>query len=328
MSRTPESPDSVIPTAEAGIPPVRHSYGDKRPTGRKVLSSLQFELLMAWRINVGDFPNTVVPYTCLCIGAFAISHGSLAELPQVLAKVVAFAFLFIYAFAAVNQLISIDEDRANKPGRPLACGIISRAWMVRRAVATNILFAAVGFMLSIPGPTLIWLALIHIHKFCGLYRHWLFKNVAFITIGAGVQCVATWGLVSPNHALPWRWICVTSVLAGIGGNTQDIRDVLGDRLVGRRTMSIAWGEDVARRVLAIILILIPFIQYGAVRWPIENLESMIALAIPAILVWASAIRFLLLTTPSSDNVSFQVFCLWWCSALLLQPLAVLSHGSW
>jgi 4-hydroxybenzoate polyprenyltransferase len=280
---------------------------------------------MAWQITVGDFPATLIPCACICIGAFTVSQGSLLEFPRILLKVIVYGFLFIYAFDTVNQLTSTDEDRANKPRRPLAQGIVSEKWMARLATITNVLFVCVGFLLSVPWPTLTWLALIHLHKFRYAYRHWFFKNIIFITVGAGAEITATWGLVSPNLALPWRWICVTSLLAAIGCNTQDIRDVIGDRLVGRRTMPIAWSEDIARKILAIFLLLMPFIQFGALRWPIENFESTVSLVVPGALAWASAIRFLFLRYPRSDNISFQIFCLWWCSALLLQPVAVMSH---
>jgi 4-hydroxybenzoate polyprenyltransferase len=280
---------------------------------------------MAWRITIGDFPATVIPYLCAGIGIFLIAALPVREFPILLLKIVAYGFLYIYAFTTVNQLAGAEEDRANKPHRPLAQGLITRQWMIRHAVVTNILFVAAGFLFSIPWPTLTWLALIHLHNFRGTYRHWFFKNIVFISVGAGVELTATWGLVSPPAALPWPWICVTSLLAGIGCNTQDIRDVAGDRLAGRKTMSIAWGENHARIALALFLFAVPVIQYAAVPWPRLSAALLVPLGIPCAVIWLSATRFLLFRNPRSDHWSYQLFCFWWCSALLLQPLAVTGH---
>ncbi|WP_406191054.1 UbiA family prenyltransferase [Streptomyces sp. NBC_01017] len=247
------------------------------------------------------------------------------ELPVVLLKILTYGFLYIYAFTTVNQLASGEEDAANKPHRPLAKGIVTRQWMIRRAVATNALFITIGFLFSIPWPTLTWLALIHLHNiFDRIYRHWFFKNVVFISLGAGVELTAVWGLTAPT-ALPWAWICVTSLLAGIGCNCQDIRDVVGDRLVRRKTMSVAWGERNARAAAVLILFSTPVIQYAVLPWPPPSAALLICLGIPCALIWLSATRFLLFRNPRSDHWSYQLFCFWWCSALLLQPLVITGY---
>jgi 4-hydroxybenzoate polyprenyltransferase len=279
---------------------------------------------MAWKITARDFPATLIPYLCVGVGTFFAAALPMHELPAVLLKVAVYGFLYVYAFTPINQLASIEEDRANKPNRPLPQGLITRRWMVQHAIATNILYAASGFLFAIPWPTLTWLALIHLHHVRRIYRHWFFKNIVFISGGAAVQLTATWGMVSPAASLPWLWIGVSSLLAGIGYNTQDIRDVAGDRLMGRKTMPIAWGEEKARIALCFVLFAIPVIQYMVLRGlrPDFGLVHLAALGIPGAVTWLSAVCFLLFRNPRSDNRSYQLFCCWWCSTLLLQPLAV------
>jgi 4-hydroxybenzoate polyprenyltransferase len=294
---------------------------------RRLSDRFLFEIIMAWKITARDFPATVIPYLCVGVGTFLAAALPVRELPAVLLKVVVYGFLYVYAFTTVNQLASIEEDRANKPNRPLPQGLITRRWMIRHAIVTNILYAASGFLFAVPWPTLTWLALIHLHNIRWIYRHWFFKNIVFIGLGAVVQLTATWGLVSPAASLPWSWICVASLLAGIGYNTQDIRDVAGDRLVGRKTMPIAWGEKKARIALSFVLFAIPVIQYLVLRSPRPGfgLVFSAAIGIPGAVIWLSAVCFLLFRNPRSDNWSYQLFCCWWCSTLLLQPLAVAAQ---
>jgi 4-hydroxybenzoate polyprenyltransferase len=295
---------------------------DRASLRRQLPDRFLFEIGMAWKITGRDFPATVIPYLCVGVGTFLAAALPVRALPEVLLKVAVYGFLYVYAFTTVNQLACVEEDRANKPNRPLPQGLITRRWMIRRAIMTNILYAAAGFLFAIPWPTLAWLALIHLHNIRWTYRHWFFKNVVFITLGSVVQLTATWRLVAPAIPLAWPWILVTSLLAGIGCNVQDIRDVAGDRLAGRRTMPITWGEEKARVGLSLFLFAIPVIHYMALRWPHVDVRLLIPLGIPGAVIWLSAICFLAFRNPRSDNWSYQLFCCWWCASLLLQPLAI------
>jgi 4-hydroxybenzoate polyprenyltransferase len=301
-----------------------HPWSHQASQIRRLSARLLFEIIMAWKITARDFPATLIPYLCVGVGTFLAAALPMRELPTILLKLAVYGFLYVYAFTTVNQLTSIEEDRVNKPDRPLPQGLITRRWMFQHAIVTNILYAASGFLFAIPWPTLTWLALIHLHNIRWIYRHWFFKNIVFIGLGAAVQLTATWELISPAASPPWSWICVASLLAGIGYNVQDIRDVAGDRLVGRKTMPIAWGEKKARIALSFVLFAIPMVQYMALRSPRpgSGLVLLAAIGIPGAVVWLSAICFLLFQNPRSDNWSYQLFCFWWCSSLLLQPLAV------
>lgn len=282
---------------------------------------------MAWRVTVGDWPTTVIPYLCIGGSAFLVGMFPLRELPILLLKMLVYGFLYVYAFTTVNQLICVEEDRANKPHRPLAMGLVTRQWMARRAAATHVLFVAAGFLFGAPWPTLTWLAMIHLHNFRGIYLHWFFKNVIFITVGAAVEITATWEIISPHVALPWVWISVNSLLVGIGCNNQDIRDVAGDRLAGRRTMPIIWGEKKARIFIAAFLLAVPLIQYVAQPWPCPGVYLKATLGIPGAVIWVSATRYLIFQNPRSDHWSYQIYCFWWCSTLLLQPIAISGRFS-
>jgi 4-hydroxybenzoate polyprenyltransferase len=280
-----------------------------------------FEIAMAWRITANDHLASTIPFFCLATSTWFVSRHPIIDLPIVLIEVGIYGLLFIYSFCVVNQLGSEVEDRINKPWRPLATGLVSRQWIIKRAIASNLLFVTVGVWLHVPWPTLAWTALIALENFMGFHRHWFTRNVLWISAGTAVMLISTFQIVVPTTTPPWSWIAVTSVAAGIGCNAQDMRDIRGDLLINRKTLPIAWGETRARICVAIALFSIPLAQYLMTDWQtrIEILIPVLALSTGCI--WVSAIRLLTLRGARKDHWSYQIFCCWYCATLLLHPLA-------
>jgi (R)-axinyssene synthase len=288
---------------------------------RRWSSWVIFEIAMAWRITANDYLASTIPFFCLATSTWLVSRRRIADLPTVLVEIGAYGLLFIYAFCVVNQLTSVVEDRMNKPWRPLAAALVSRQWMIKHAFFANTLFIAIGVFLGAPWPTLAWTALIALENFTGFQRHWLTRNVLWISAGTAVMLTATYQIVVPAITPPWSWILLTSIMAGIGCNAQDMRDIRGDQLVNRRTLPIAWGETRARACLAIVLFAIPAIQYLLTDWQTRTAVLMPILTLSTGCIWISAVRLLALRGPRRDHTSYQIFCCWYCATLLLHPLA-------
>jgi 4-hydroxybenzoate polyprenyltransferase len=280
-----------------------------------------FEIAMAWRITANDYLASTIPFFCLATSTWFVNRRGIADLPTVLIEIGAYGFLYIYAFCVMNQLGSDIEDRTNKPWRPLAAALVSRQWMINRAVLSNALFIAIGVLLGTPWPTLAWTALIVLENFTGFHRHWLTRNVLWISAGAAAMLIATYQIVIPAITPPWSWILVTSITAGIGCNAQDMRDIPGDQLMNRRTLPIAWGETRARICLAVALFTIPPIQYLLTDWQTRTAVLIPILSLSTGCIWISAVRLLALRGPRRDHWSYQIFCCWYCATLLLHPLA-------
>ena len=169
---------------------------------------------------------------------------------------------------ALGQITSIDEDRLNKPDRPLPMGLLTIKeanlrykyyWAVY--VITSVLFGVTGFCI-------LWSLITLIEKFtpiltteCG----WLFKNL-FMAVGYISLLGSAWKMVTGFISYrEWIWIASLSVSVFFLLGIQDLRDVVGDRKVGRKTLPICLGEFYCRiyQTTAMILFsIMEFLNFG------------------------------------------------------------------
>src|SRR5690349_21061158 len=103
------------------------------------LAAIERELRLTWGFVRYDLSSTVVPATLAMVAA-ARAEGGVRPGTIVLGAI--YFLLFVYAFAVSNQIIGVEEDRRNKPDRPLPAGMVALrgAWM--RWVLAMLLFPA------------------------------------------------------------------------------------------------------------------------------------------------------------------------------------------
>jgi len=169
----------------------------------------------------------------------------------------------------MNQIVGIDEDKINKPDRPLASGLINLNQAKMRLGITMVLFPTYAYFsgdLTILCSAIGWQVIMICYNYFGFDKHWFNKNIVFITTGTFVQLTAAYEygnlpLNVKERDLPYLWILYISLAFGISLNLQDLRDVIGDQKLNRQTLPVLLGQEKSRKVIAFIILCLPISLY-------------------------------------------------------------------
>ncbi|KAF7330606.1 UbiA prenyltransferase [Mycena sanguinolenta] len=224
-----------------------------------VSDAVGYEIRLFWAFSWRDWSMTIIPGTIPTISALrSLDSASTRLVVESIAHSLAYFALFVYAFNLANQITGVDEDRINKPDRPLPSGLVTVRGAYIRWYAITLFHLAISATWGVLPWTIPWV-LINIHvNFYGGDKHWFTKNLIFLSVGSFCQLQAAWGLVAPITLRETRWAGMLSCMLGIVMNLQDLRDVEGDRIAGRQTLPIVLGDSF-RWVMAVIICAAPFV---------------------------------------------------------------------
>lgn len=249
----------------------------------------------SWR----DWSTTVVPSYLFAAGVIKdLSYGTVA---RNLLLLLVWITLYIYGFNLFTQVMSPEEDRVNKPDRPIPSGKISVEAAWKRCIIVWMLFFAIPFSQHQIIPETIAHALFTM--FLGATKaggHWIGKNIIAMSVGTAVLISASRKLMSPVIFQTWHQTVHISLWAGLIAHAQDFRDQDGDRKVGRWTLPLAFGDHTARLILAFFLIPLAFVvillsDFGQIApWLLGALHSLIAC------------RMLMFRDKKSDHQTYMV----------------------
>ncbi|KAF9068321.1 hypothetical protein BDP27DRAFT_1327449 [Rhodocollybia butyracea] len=131
--------------------------------------------------------------------------------------------LYIYWFNLSNQITGVEEDRINKPDRPIPA----------RKVTIPALWP----------ETVCWVLMVAL--LCGtpLGKHWFFKNFVAMTISTWALLGASWKAIAPLTTRAEHFNLAISCWAGLLISISDLRDIRGDAAIGRRTLPLVVGTS-------------------------------------------------------------------------------------
>lgn len=148
-----------------------------------------------------------------------------------------------YGFEMCQQMMSVEEDRQNKPSRPIPAGMLSVQGAVRRCALSWVL-SPLALMAACSVRASVWLMCSFVWAyFCYIWprpRHWFSKNlftavyqITFVRLVDSLvvlhaPCAGSKGILDVTYA---TWVLSTI-------HIQDFHDVEGDRKVGRRTLPV------------------------------------------------------------------------------------------
>lgn len=288
------------------------------------LVAVERELSLTWGFVRYDFSATVIPAS-LCMVAAARTVGEVDSTRLGFGAL--YFLLYVYTFAVSNQIIGVEEDRRNKPDRPLPAGRVGLRGAWARWLVAMVLFPALGFALGVGGWALLWQLCFCLYNFGGFARHWATKSL-IMGVGLIAQLAAAWGVVGPLSGIAWQWITGLAVVAFVFCNIQDLRDVAGDRVLRRRTLPIVYG--MGRTCLALAALFAVGLPLLTHAWLFEAVPlGWAAAACLVVLDGLSvliAVRLLLDRRPGALHTSYMLFTYWYCaslaSACLVLPTAV------
>ncbi|KAJ7779237.1 UbiA prenyltransferase family-domain-containing protein [Mycena metata] len=223
-------------------------------------NAIEREIRICWAFTWRDLSASVIPgamYTTAALRSLE-STPTASLVIQTLTRSLIYFLLYIYAFDIANQINGIAEDEVNKPDRPLPSGLVSLRGAYIRWYATTAAHLVVGAAWGVLPWTVIWVLSTIYASFYGGDKHWVTKNILFMSVGSVCLLQAAWALVAPLTAREWRWALLLSSILGIVASVQDLRDLEGDSIAGRRTLPVVLGSNF-RWIMATIICTAPLV---------------------------------------------------------------------
>ncbi len=274
------------------------------------------EIYLFWRVVRYDVPASIFPGMLFAVSAWHFgSDFELEKLPAVLVKSFVYFSFYIYTFCLANQLVGVEEDRLNKPDRPLVTGETSITGFKVRLIISLLLFDIVGWELGVIEWTLLWQFVIVSHNLLGWAQHWFFKSLA-MGLGTLAMLAPAWQLVRPITPLVWNWIILASVAVFALIHLQDHRDIIGDKAVNRRTVPLVFGEVASRLYLGIGFAVTPIAVHFFLMEPAgTGWQVLVCETILTVLSLVIAVRVLFLRSIKTDHITYMLYPYWFCCLL-------------
>lgn len=278
-----------------------------------------------WEFTESNFDTFVIPNSTFgilsALAADALAHGPPPTLISVLTRaplVILFNWHNVFNFDLANQRQpeSIQEDRINKPWRPIVTGKVS-AEQTRRAM-----------LLTIPSALLL-------NYLLGVWKQgvfiliitWLYNDIRgsdevvrdlLISVAYGLFNSASMEIAmgTENNRINHQGVAWVAIISGVIFTTmqiQDLKDQAGDSTRGRRSVALLLGDTVSRASLVVFLCLWSLVcpyfwQAGLVGYAMS--------IIPAAVI---SLRLILWRSVKDDARSWRWWCFWTCM-LYFQPL--------
>ncbi|WP_338023855.1 UbiA family prenyltransferase [Archangium primigenium] len=282
---------------------------------RSWMALLLLEPRLIWNFIRYDLTTTVVPNLLFLLAAWSSIDGSVVQLASALSRGSAYFVLYVLTFCISNQLNGIEEDRINKPDRPIVRGDVSVQGAQTRLVVYSVLFCVVGWLSGALVWALVWQMVTHLHNAGGVARNWFGKDMS-MCLGIIAALVPAWELITPMTPAAWLWVLTLAFSVFVLAPTQDLRDMEGDRLNQRKTLPVVMGEQPTRIFLSAGFVLLAFTTHFLLmapvwdRWMVRVFDGVLVLLCVVI-----AVRLMRLRTPREDHQTYMYFTAWYCVAL-------------
>lgn len=275
-----------------------------------------FELYLSFRFIWRDLTTTIVPSLIFIFTALKTNPPVTAgDVARALFGGALYFWLYIYSFCLGDQLAGVEEDRINKPDRPLPSGLVSYRGAFVRWIVVMALFLAVGFWFGVLKWAILWVFVSVMHNFGGWDKHWFTKNCVAMPLGNLAELAAAWEIVRPLTPLGMRWLLLSPVFTLMTMSVQDFRDVDGDRVIGRRTLPMVLGEETSRRAIAALLLLALFVIHFALAPAERSVGVILCELVIAALDLTIVARLLWYRSRQADHKTYMLYTYWYCFIL-------------
>ncbi|KZT22668.1 hypothetical protein NEOLEDRAFT_1149891 [Neolentinus lepideus HHB14362 ss-1] len=201
----------------------------------------------SWR----DWSATIIPGSIIAVAAMRNVTLSLSSMVFAHLCLVIWLTHFVYLVTLSNQITGVDEDRINKPDRPIPSGkVTTDEARVRWAVVAWAFLMMGVFYPKILAETICWVLTVAFLNLTAAGDHWFGKNCLAMTAGTWALLSGAWKIIAPLAYTNRSYIVTIAVWTGTFMPLQDVRDVKGDAKVGRRTLPLIFGDKSSRRMIA------------------------------------------------------------------------------
>jgi 4-hydroxybenzoate polyprenyltransferase len=280
---------------------------------------------IAWGFIKDDVPAFVIPSSlfgilgALASGAAFSSGPALTQADMAVRVPLVFLFnmgnIFIWDLSNQRAPESVEEDRVNKPWRPIPAGKITSN-QTRQAVLIALpLVMTFNYVLGIHVDGLLLLTL------CWYYNDLKGSDEACRDVIIAI-CYTLCNKISlqiaigtSNDITPqgYLWIGTIALVALSTMHTQDLKDQEGDRLRERATIPLTVGDGPARGILVLLLPL--WSVFCGYYWG----NGSYWVSVPLSLFLAR--RLWMQRTSKADSKSWKLWCLWHMTLFFLPLFA-------
>jgi len=251
-------------------------------------------------------PFTLVPPMVGIFSGSLLGYGATRARvnPLHVALAVLAAAVLNAASNGLNQICDFENDRINKPHRPLPSGRMTprQAWTF--VVATYVLALAMVAVVNWETLAIYFVAALSTVAYSAppirLKRHPLGSNLIIALIRGWLLKVAGWAAVATVlHSIePWYIGSIYFVFLLGATTTKDFADIEGDRAAGCITLPVKYGATWSARAISPSFLL-PWLMLPlglALRILSGNPQAIMALSV-IMLVWGSYVVYLINEDP-------------------------------
>ncbi|KAL4788978.1 UbiA prenyltransferase family-domain-containing protein [Aspergillus venezuelensis] len=213
-----------------------------------MLELLWKEVDITYRLLIDNWLHFLVGYHSLLLPRLVLQPVSYNQSVEALCSTLAFSLITAYQFEIAHQTISpAEEDRLNKPHRPIPAGLLTIQQARRRWILSWV-FIPVVFQIYLNTEATIWACLTQaVTAFFYVwpaFNNFLCRNIFVATISFTLLRLINvlYSSIAPELSLSiWiegafcLWLATTV-------HIQEFRDVEGDRAANKRTLAVILSE--------------------------------------------------------------------------------------
>jgi 4-hydroxybenzoate polyprenyltransferase len=329
MERDSETPLHEKAPQSGLIVPETSEFGSKSFIGK-----IAYAPYLAWAFTESNFDTFVIPNTAFgVLGAFAapmLTEGFRQPLTSLeilwrFPLVLAFNWYSVLIFDLANQRSpeSIEEDRLNKPWRPIPTGKATAAQARRFMLVVIPLALLFNYLLG------VWRQGLFIMVLTWMYNDIrggdevvrdLIISVAYAMFNSASLEIAVGGGEYTDINISRGGIIWTTMISAVILTTmqvQDLKDQAGDRTRERQTIALWLGDRFSRISIAF------FVCFWSVACLFFWDPKPYGYVVPAASGAITAYRVLFMATPKDDAATWRWWCLWTITLYLLPIISLI-----
>ncbi|KAF0558085.1 UbiA prenyltransferase family protein [Gigaspora margarita] len=310
-----------------------------------LLIAIRYEILIIYKVTVADWTTAIIPPLLMAIGAFYMYFFSSISTydggyfnailhvisPRIFRVIIYFTNYLIF-FNWFNQLNSVEEDRINKPFRPIPSGLITVKGAKYHLAAFSIIYPIIAYLiggLSSLCLCFMWQAWTVFNEVLKLGKNAFHKNL-FSAVGMWIQLASCYYIMVDtdpgisellnNKPCLFKFAIFFFILTT--AQVQDMGDQKGDKLSGRKTLPLLMKDNTCRW-LTVLMLAISFLMLHSVANVFlltiaeENLENniidgfvgkefgIVEFILLALNVF-TCIRLFMYRDPKHDSFTYQI----------------------
>jgi len=214
-----------------------------------LINEVDVFLQFSWR----DWSACLIPGLIFSVGAVRTLPYSLGIFRSYLFLIV-WLTPYLYWFNLWSQITGIEEDRINKPDRPIPSQKVTIIGAKIRCVLAFTGFIVVAvYEPALRPETICWVLTTVLLCATPFGKHWFGKNCVAMATGTWALLGGSWKAIAPLTPRTEHFILTISLWAGVLTSIQDLRDMKGDAAVGRQTLPLVLGSSRCRWTIAFFL---------------------------------------------------------------------------